>query len=300
MLHPQVEIFLQVAESGSFNKAALIKSCSSVSIMNQINSLENRLGIKLLVRTSHGISLTEAGNVFYKEAQNIRRISDEAIQKVKTVSVTNLPVIRIGTSVMRPCKPFLDYLAKIDKAWAHKFRIKIVPFGDSREEFSRLQQDLGRDIDCFVSPCDSASWASKLNIFYLGECRCCITLSMNHRHARKKMLKWKDLHGEKLMVVAKGISPVLDQLRTEILQEHPEIMLYDSPNYYDIDVFNHCAQGEYLMETPETWSELHPALVTLPVNWKYKLPFGVVYSKNPSSSFEKFIFSIINTQLGER
>lgn len=61
MLHPQVEIFMQVAASGSFNKAALIKSCSSVSIMNQINSLEDRLGIKLFIRTSQGISLTEAG-----------------------------------------------------------------------------------------------------------------------------------------------------------------------------------------------------------------------------------------------
>lgn len=292
MLHPQVEIFMQVAVSGSFNKAALIRSCSTVSIMNQINSLEDRLGMKLLVRTSKGISLTEAGEVLYEEVLNIRNIADEAIHKAKTTSLSDIPVIRVGTSFLRPCKPFLDYLGKISKAWSHKFQIKIISFNDSHEEFSLLQHELGKDIDCFVSPCSSSSWISRLNIFSLGECKCCITLSMNHRLANKKILKWKDLHGEKLMLVAKGISPVMDQLRAEIMNKHPSITICDSPNYYDIDVFNRCAQEEYLMETPETWSGLHPALVTLPVTWDYVLPFGVVYSKNPSSAFQKFIQSI--------
>lgn len=219
-------------------------------------------------------------------------MADEAIRKVKSTPFSDIPTIRVGTSFLRPCKPFLDYLAKIRKIWSHKFLIKIISFNDNHEEFSRLQHELGKEIDCFVSPCDSSSWISRLSIFSLGECRCCITLSMNHRLANKKMLKLKDLHGEKLMLVAKGISPVMDQLRAEIVQNHTSITIYVSPNYYDIDVFNRCAREEYVMETPETWAGLHPALVTLPVSWDYVLPFGVVYSKNPSSAFQKFIQSI--------
>lgn len=292
MLHPQVEIFIQAAASGSFSKAALTRSCSPVSIMNQVNALEDRLGIKLFIRTSQGISLTEAGEVFYKEAQNIRNMADEAIQKVKSTPFFDLPVIRVGTSFLRPCKPFLDYLAKKSKAWSHKFQIRIVAFKDSRDEFSRIQHELGKKIDCFVSPCNSANWLSKLNIFSLGHCSCCITLSMNHRLADKRILQWTDLYGEKLMLVSKGISPVIDQLRAEIRRNHPAITIYDSPDYYDIDVFNRCAQEEYLMETPETWAGLHPALVTLPASWDYMIPFGVVYPKNPSSAFQKFIQAI--------
>lgn len=289
MLHPQMEIFFHVVESGSFNKAAIARSCSSVSIMNQINALEDRLGIRLLLRTPQGARLTEAGEIFYREAAHIRRMADEAIGRVKAVSRSDRPVIRLGTSFLRPCQPFLDHLKKLNRAWCDSFQVKIVSFDDGHEEFSRIQARLGSEIDCFVSPCDSLHWTRNFSIFHLGTCRCCVSLSMSHRLAGKAILNWTDLYGETLMLLERGMSPVMDQLRADIISNHPAIRIQDAHNYYDIDVFNRCAQGQYIMESPELWAGLHPALVTIPVEWNYSLPYGVVYSRNPSPQFEKFL-----------
>lgn len=43
------------------------------------------------------------------------------------------------------------------------------------------------------------------------------------------------------------------------------------------------------MEVPDTWAEVHPSIVTLPVEWDYEMPFGVVYAQKPSRAFSEFL-----------
>lgn len=62
MINPQLETFITVASLGSFSKAADELFVSPTAIMKQINMLENRLKVKLFIRTNHGLELTEAGN----------------------------------------------------------------------------------------------------------------------------------------------------------------------------------------------------------------------------------------------
>lgn len=91
------------------------------------------------------------------------------------------------------------------------------------------------------------------------------------------------------MLVKQGESSILDRMRNEIEQSHPDIHIIDFPNFYDLEVFNACEQHGYLMEVPDTWAEVHPSIVTLPVEWEYEMPFGVIYVKKPSNAFKKFI-----------
>lgn len=297
MLHPQLDTFFQVVESGSFARAAASRSCSAVSVMNQINSLEERTGIALLTRSSQGVALTKAGEAFYKEALIIRSMAAAAIARSKKVASEKAAIIRLGTSFLRSCKPLFDYLEKMDNSWRQAFKIEIITFNDSHEEFSHLQNNLGKEIDCFVSPCGSAHWQENFSIFPLGICECCVSLPVHHRLASKSRLKWQDLYGETLMLVAKGISPVLDRLRQDIAHNHPEIKIMDSPDYYDLQAFNNCVRSNYLMETPKTWAGLHPSLVTLPMEWDYALPYGIVYAQNPGQILESFINQIRTSRL---
>lgn len=61
MYNPQLDTFLCVAESGSFNKAAEKLYISPPAVIKQINLLEESLGLQLFVRTHRGLVLTEAG-----------------------------------------------------------------------------------------------------------------------------------------------------------------------------------------------------------------------------------------------
>lgn len=63
--------FVYVAETRSFSIAAA-KCCVTQSAISQhIKTLEDELGCKLLVRTSHDITLTEYGEALLHRAKDI-------------------------------------------------------------------------------------------------------------------------------------------------------------------------------------------------------------------------------------
>lgn len=71
MYNPQLDTFLCVAESGSFNKAAEKLYISPPAVIKQINLLEESLGLQLFVRTHRGLVLTEAGKSLVQDARYI-------------------------------------------------------------------------------------------------------------------------------------------------------------------------------------------------------------------------------------
>lgn len=286
MYHPQIETLIQVADAGSFSKAAGRMYITPVSVMNQINALEKRIGVKLFVRTNQGVELTQAGQSVYHDAKQMMAASDAAIQRARQIAGISQPVIRIGTSILRPCKRLMDLWTKVDDGTV---QMRIVPFEDDPAGMASMLNSLGNEIDCFVSPCDSSAWKKSYNIYPLGSCRCCVAVSRRHRLAQKRVLRWPDFSGETLMLIKRGVSSVLDAIRDEIEASHPEIQLVDTPDFYDMEAFNACEQRGYMMEVPDIWSEVHPSIVTLPVEWDYEMPFGVVYAQKPTRAFSNFI-----------
>ena len=71
MYNSQLTTFVQVADSGSFNKAAEALYISSTAVIKQINALEKHLDLTLFSRTNHGIALTESGRIIYKHARKL-------------------------------------------------------------------------------------------------------------------------------------------------------------------------------------------------------------------------------------
>ena len=57
----ELSAFVAVAEQRSFSKAALQLGISRPSISEMVRSLEERLGVRLLNRTTRSVALTEAG-----------------------------------------------------------------------------------------------------------------------------------------------------------------------------------------------------------------------------------------------
>lgn len=63
MYKRQLETFLQVARLGSFSKAAQALYITPSAVIQQVNHLEEDFGAQLLVRTTHGVKLTPAGQL---------------------------------------------------------------------------------------------------------------------------------------------------------------------------------------------------------------------------------------------
>ena len=110
-----------------------------------------------------------------------------------------------------------------------------------------------------------------------------IAVPRDHRLAKKKTAELSDLYGETLMMVEKGDSGVNDFLRNDLEKNHPQIKIEDTPHFYDMSVFNRCAETGNILLTIECWQDVHPGLVTVPVNWDYSIPYGLLYSLEADS-----------------
>jgi DNA-binding transcriptional LysR family regulator len=77
-----IRVFREVAEAGSFVKAAERMNISTAMTSKHIASLERELNVRLLNRTTRHLSLTEAGSVYYEqccEALDILQAAEAAV-----------------------------------------------------------------------------------------------------------------------------------------------------------------------------------------------------------------------------
>ena len=101
------------------------------------------------------------------------------------------------------------------------------------------------------------------------------------------------------MILRRGDSSVLNQMRNDILENHPQIRITDIPNFFDTSIFNECEQMNYLMENLDIWTNAHPSLVTQDMEWKYELTYGIVYAKKPSKAVAQFVDIIQDSLIGK-
>jgi DNA-binding transcriptional LysR family regulator len=73
-----METFVLVVDTGSFSAAARRLNIGQPAVSKLVAQLEDRLGVKLLVRTTHGLTPTEAGLNYYERARRSIEEADEA------------------------------------------------------------------------------------------------------------------------------------------------------------------------------------------------------------------------------
>ncbi|MFR4781532.1 MAG: hypothetical protein ACLUAR_00475 [Pilosibacter sp.] len=72
---------------------------------------------------------------------------------------------------------------------------------------------------------------------------------------------------------------------------HPQIHL-KGIDYTDINQFIQLASSDDFLLSSECWKNVHPLLTTLPVDWDYTLPYGLIYSKIPSKELLQFLMAV--------
>src|SRR5512134_1377093 len=91
--------FLRVVQAGGFSKAAARLDISPAMVTKHVNSLEERLGVRLLYRTTRQVSLTEAGAAYYEHCARIVADLDDAEAAVGALSRAPRGTLRITAGV---------------------------------------------------------------------------------------------------------------------------------------------------------------------------------------------------------
>ncbi len=73
-----MEAFVRVIETGSFSGAARQLRIGQPAVSKAVAQIEERLGVRLLLRTTHGLTPTESGQGFYEHAKRAIEEAEEA------------------------------------------------------------------------------------------------------------------------------------------------------------------------------------------------------------------------------
>lgn len=94
-----MEMFVRVVETGSFSKAAKEFATTQPTVTKQVAATEARLKVRLLNRNTRGVSLTEAGALYYEKCKSIVRDAEEADNIARRRQAQAQGLLRIGSSV---------------------------------------------------------------------------------------------------------------------------------------------------------------------------------------------------------
>lgn len=297
MYNPLLDTFLAVADCGSFTKAADKLFITPTAVMKKMNVLEAHLNLKLIDRTPAGVDLTPAGKVIYRDAKFIMDYSKKSVAAANAATLDYDTTFCVGTSLLNPAKPFMDLWYKINQSFPD-YKLHLVPFEDNHDGILSEIKKLGEKFDFLIGVCDSKAWLSICSFLPLGRYKKMVAVSRDHRLAEKKQINIEDLHGETLMMVGRGDSGVNDFIRNDLEKNHPQIHIEDTPQFYDLSVFNRCAESGNILLTIECWQDVHPGLISIPVNWDYSIPYGLLYSTNADKDVLKLVETARNiTQL---
>ncbi|WP_066718806.1 LysR family transcriptional regulator [Clostridium sp. Marseille-P299] len=288
MYNKMLDTFIAVADCGSLTKAAERLYISPTAVMKQMNALESHLDLKLIERTPSGIRLTEAGALIYQDAKFMIDYSKKSISSARATLFANDTTFCVGTSLLNPAKPFMDLWYQVNKDFP-EYKLHLVPFEDNHEGILSEISKLGEKFDFLIGVCDSKAWLNLCNMLPIGRYKKMIAVSREHPLAEKSRINLEDLYGETLMMVKPGDSDVNDFIRNDLERHHPKVHIEDTTQFYDLSVFNHCAETGKVLLTTECWQDVHPGLVTIPVNWDYSIPYGLLYSLDAPEDVLRFV-----------
>ncbi len=93
------QLFLRVVDLGSFSRAAAEMGIGQPAATKQIAQMERRLGARLLHRSTHGVSPTEIGLLYYEKCKLIAHHAEEARSVAALLQSQVQGALRVSTSV---------------------------------------------------------------------------------------------------------------------------------------------------------------------------------------------------------
>ena len=95
----EIELFVQVADTGSLSRAAEAMDLSNAAASRHLSALESRLGARLVERNTRRLYLTDTGRDFLSRAKSVLADLKDAESAVNATSLNPTGVLRIAASL---------------------------------------------------------------------------------------------------------------------------------------------------------------------------------------------------------
>ncbi|MDV7340053.1 LysR substrate-binding domain-containing protein [Terasakiella sp. A23] len=113
----QMSIFAQTVKDGSFSEAARSLHLTPSAISKQISALEDRLGVRLLNRTTRKLNLTEAGARYLEHTRRILSEIEEAESEVGSLRDSPRGVLRVNGPVVMGARRIAPLIREFEERY---------------------------------------------------------------------------------------------------------------------------------------------------------------------------------------
>jgi len=210
----------KIVEVGSFSKSADLLGYTQSGISQMIQSLEDELSLKLLLRSRTGVKLTPEGEELYpyilKTASSYRAM----IEKTKEIKGIESGIIRIGTISSISCHWLPHMIKEFQTIYPNvQFILHQGDYTTIPEWIKSGEVDFG-----FINP----AVASGLNTITLKDGELLAVLPQNHPLARNNVVTLKQLAAEPFLLLEEGaLSEPLEAFHTQNLHPNIKMCIHD-------------------------------------------------------------------------
>jgi LysR family transcriptional regulator, benzoate and cis,cis-muconate-responsive activator of ben and cat genes len=195
--------FVTIAEEQSFRRAAERLHVSQSPLSRQMQDLEEEMGVALFQPKGRGISLTAAGKAFAERARSILASVDAAVVEAKGVAEGRLGTVVIGFETGTTFMGSLLSLVAGFRKRAPRVGLELVPMS-SVEQWAALRQGTIAFGYGAYAPSEDT-----LHHLEIARDRLGVLLSPEHRLARNKKIRLRDLEGERVLLQPRQLYPRL-------------------------------------------------------------------------------------------
>ena len=196
MTFKQLEYFAAVARTLSFTEAANEVFVSQPALSRGIVSLENELGVSLLNRNHHTVSLTPAGTLLASELPDLRKELDRVITLVRQTENGLMGRLNIGVLEEQQ----LDEVMQVTFNYFAQ-SLPLVEFTPVRMDGRDLLDELNRNrLDIIFSMDFGLSDNPDLDVLQLDSVPFCMLVPPDHRMANKNSASLGDFEQDTIII----------------------------------------------------------------------------------------------------
>lgn len=205
----QLKYFVTIAEELHYNHAAEKLFVSQPALSQQIQLLEDEIGVELFVKIKRKklrkVELTKAGEAFLTDAKKILQLSQKAIENARKIGLQQ-EIIRLGVYKMLLKERIIEVITLFSSSFP-AIEIKIIELPTFVSVQDALMEET-IDLGLTLMPLRYAELSAKTT----QQGHLVVILSTKHSLANEIFIKLSALKNEKWVEINKSLHPVYDDI----------------------------------------------------------------------------------------
>jgi len=287
----RLQSMILVAERGSITAASKELFITPVSLLQQINQLENEVGFKIFLRSHRGVKLTKPGELFYKSTKKSLTQLEVLMTSCRNMEEDLKREIRIGIYWPFNLNPYIESYSALHPE-SRFFQLTEI-YSDLSPDCSYLSYIFSKwTLDILQLDYEPQLMTSELAFLPFLHDRYHVAYTKNHPVAKQTSISLDDLCQYDLAFSLDISTPTPLQLKIESTGK-----TVSTEPCTNIDILKKVNAG-YLYIMDGAYAKSMTALCAIPIEPEEPYIHGIVYKKNAPKHVLDFV-DFVRQQVGE-